>query len=57
MLETAMSDNIQDNVLTENHKILERDKRERELKNYFLQYQRFFFFKSKYSFHTIANNY
>lgn len=57
MLETAMSDNIQDNVLTENHKILERDKRERELKNYFLQYQRFFFLKSKYSFHTIANNY
>lgn len=42
MLETAMSDNIQDNVLTENHKILERDKRERELKNYFVQYQRFF---------------
>lgn len=57
MLETAMSDNIQDNVLTENHKILERDKRERELKNYFLQYQRFFKKIKILFFHTIANNY
>lgn len=57
MLDTAMSDNIQDNVLTENHKILERDKRERELKNYFLQYQRFFLKIKILFFHTIANNY